>query len=197
MKLQPIKLIKTLNKHEINQLQKTKNRWVETFFSQHESIKNCTHTTSTQRTYIIDENKNFVLSKRRNEQGYMKTAQLGSLLVSIINNNHQSGKVVTLFADTLDRIPEILRKQFFPFLKKMKQDISIDFQRVATTDGSIETENIILTSSKGKGFISKNKISAVAKVTDTQDNTLYMGSIHISNSRNYEDMKKDVFSTLI
>lgn len=197
MKLQPIRLINTLNRRDINQLNLTNNEWITKLFSQHDAFLNCTKSVQHPCAYIVDEKHKIVICKSRNSNGIVKTAQGENFLVSIVNKNRLSTKVITYFADTLDKLPKIVQTKLFGFVGKVNKELNVDYQRVATVNGAVDTEDIVLRSPKGAGYIKRNNSNVVAQVVDNDNNTIYMGSAKNFKPSSYEDIKKDIYNLLV
>ncbi len=197
MKLQPIRLINTLNKRDINQLNLTNNEWVTRLLKQQDVLSNCTKNTMSQCAYIVDEQEKIVVCKSKNGNGIVKTAKGGNFLVSIVNKNRSSAKVITYFADTLDKLPKIVQTKLFGFVGKTSRGLDVDYQRVTTVNGAIDTEDIILRSAKGAGYIKRNNFDVVAQVVDNDKNTIYMGASKNRTASSYQDIKKDIYNLLV
>lgn len=194
MKIQPIKLINTLNKKDIKIIKQTNNEWITELLSEEPTLTNLSKKTNQKCSYILDENNNIIISKSKNSNTLIKTTNINNILFSFITRKG-SPKISTFFMDTFDKLPTAIKKRFFPKIKT-NSEIVIDFQKTISTDGKINNENIILKSAKGTGYINRTASSILAKVTDNQNNLLYLGSIQKPTKTLYEDVKKDIFSIL-
>ena len=89
-----------------------------------------------------------------------------------------------------------VKNRLFPLVKKTNKGVSVDYHQIKSLDGKVDKEDIVFSSSKGTGFISRDKHSVNAKVFDSSNNLVYLGRINNEKLFLYEDMKKDVFDFL-
>lgn len=196
MKTQPIKLITTLTRRELRQLNENGHSWVVSLLNK-QLVMPVGDTFSENFVSYITETSSIVFQKRKEGFNSSKTYLLNNGYVRLVNNFlEKKSKVISHFSSNLENIPEILKQQFLTGLYNQKKNIKVGLQKIFSFDKLIDFEKITLESSKGTGTITRDKSKLVARVFNQNDELIYLGGGHTAYPRHFDDLKKDIITLL-
>lgn len=196
MRVKPIKLITTLTKREISELNNSGHTWIPELLKEKTFLDDISKVKRDRYDLVLDAGNNIVIRSFKDRLERVKIVMFGGGFVSLSKDSLRNSKIVSYLNSDFCFIPKIIKERLFPNINIRNKAVSLVMQKVYSKEKDIDTESLILKGQNSRAMIKRSQNSVRACVRDLDNNILYIGGSNNIYPSVFQDIKKDVFSVI-
>lgn len=196
MRVKPIKLITTLTKREISELNNSGHTWIPELLKEKTFLDDISKVKRARCDLVLDAENNIVIRSFKDRFERVKIVMFDGGFVSLSKDSLRNSKIVSYLNSDFGFIPNIIKERLFPNINIRNKAVSLVMQKVYSKEKDIDTESLILKGQNSRAMIKRSQNSVRACVRDLDNNILYIGGSNNIYPSVFQDIKKDVFSVI-